>query len=136
MSSLTTPPKINWTADDSARKSDMNEIGVNLNSLDDGKYESGNDITVGDITGEDLTLSGAITPTSSAVEGSNLVSASSTWTIPIGVYMFPVTTNITVQIFVNSTWTASEEGAVFSDGANVRLSNSSGGDITVYFLKF
>lgn len=39
MSSLTTAPKINWDSVDGVVNTDMNEIGVNLNSLDDGKYE-------------------------------------------------------------------------------------------------
>ena len=134
--SLDNPTKTNWTSDDGVRLTDINNIEENIQALEDSKYESGDSPTFGDTNVEDLTASGAITPTSSAVESSFTVTASSTLTIPIGVYMLPVVTSITVQIYINSTWTASEEGGVFSDGVNVRLSNASAGDITVYYLKF
>lgn len=50
MSSLTTAPKIDWDTTDGVADTDLNEIGVNLNSLDDGKADLDADVNFADMT--------------------------------------------------------------------------------------
>ena len=146
--SLDTVPKTNWTAKDGVQLTDMNEIGSNIQALEDSKYESGDDITVGTITSgditaenttvEDLTISGVILPTTSPTEGSEVIASGSTWTPDRGYYVLGggVSGDFGLEVQVSSTWRALSGSSFFSDGTNVRVKNLSVGTLTAYYLKF
>jgi len=145
MSSLTTAPKTNWDSDDGVTFTDMNEIGVNLNSLDNGKAELDGNVTFGDttiggtlgVTG-DTTIGGEINPTTSPTSGSHTISAISSWTPSRGIYMVSGNSDISIQINVSGwkTINVGKGGTFFTDGSNVKIYNALSGANTVYYLKF
>ena len=146
-------PKTNYTVNDGVIADDLNNIGLNLLELEDSKYESGDDITAGDITAGDITLSGVINPTTAPTSDTEVVSSSSSWIIPRGIYNIslptaPISSSVSLEIFVDGVWhpiavrasAASEQesygSSVFSDGTNTRVNNGSSSSYTVYYQKF
>jgi len=161
-------PKTNYTVNDGVIADDLNNIGLNLLELEDSKYESGDDITAGDITAGDITagditagditagditLSGVINPTTAPTSDTEVVSSSSSWIIPRGIYNIslpttPISSSVSLEIFVDGSWrpiavrasTASEQesygSSVFSDGTNTRVNNLDSISYTVYYQKF
>ncbi len=156
--SLSTVPKTNFSTDDGVTTDDLNEIGQNLLDLEDSKYESGDNIVVGtitsgDITGEDLTLSGTTLLTDSPTSTTEVIATVSAWLIPRGIFNIslpgvPASASVALQIFVDSDWrniavrtAASTDqdsygSAIISDGSNTRVNNLSSGSYTVYYQKF
>ena len=155
---LNTPAKTNWTSNDGVRMTEINAIELNLQALEDSKYEEGDNVILGDITGEDLavesvTTSGAILPTTSPTSDTEVISSTSAWVIPRGVYNIslqntPVSSGVNLEIYVDGNWrvmasrsnTGSEEesygSTIFSDGNNARVNNGSSASYTVYYQKF
>ena len=133
-------PKTDWTVSDGVVFTDMNEIGENIQDLEDDKYESGDDINVGDAT-----IGGSITPRTPATEpagGFRNLAAGASWIIERGIYMiFSATSDHTLEIFTDSVWRGSAATTfpycVIADGVNVRLRNTSGSvNRVVYYRKF
>ena len=145
--------KINWTANDGARLTDMNNIGKNLNHLEDVKYESGDSptftdviattetVTTANITTANITtlnMSGAMLPTTSPTEGFEAISSGNTWTPDRGYYVVGSNTagDLEIEVFTSSAWYKLTGGTFLTDGTNVRVKNVSGGGLTAYYLKY
>ena len=161
--SLDTVPKTNFDSDDGVLFSDFNEVGANLQALEDSKYESGDDVVLGDITAEDITaddisatdisatdistttqttttsnittlnMAGATNP-ALTLSSSQVIGASSAWVPARGSY---IVSGGTLQINVSG-WKSVNVGggSFFTDGSNVRIFDSGGSGVTVYYLKF
>ena len=144
--SLDTVPKINWESDDGVIFSDMDNIGKNLQALEDSKHEDGDsptyvtenvttsNVTTGNIT--TLNMLGAINPTTSPTASSQAISAGSAWVPARGIY---IVSGGQLQINVSGWKNAGSlniGGAFPADGSNVRIFDSTGSGVTVYYLKF
>jgi len=140
--SLPNVPKIDWGTGDGVQNTDMNEIGENLNHLEDVKYEADDDMTIG-----------VITPTASPVSTTEVISGLSVWIIPRGLYNIslgntPVSNSVKLQINVGGwvdmavrTTTSAPSSdsmgtAIFSDGTNTRVNNLDSNAYTVSYQKF
>jgi len=75
--SLENVPKIDWTTVDGVANTDLNNIGKNLNELEDSKYESGDSPTFGTVTAATATISSATLTTVAATTG-NIATVNST----------------------------------------------------------
>lgn len=72
--SLVTPPKTNFTTIDGVINTDLNQIGENLNSLEQSKYQSGDNITAATVTTNTLTageITKVVTSTVNTGQGDN-----------------------------------------------------------------
>ena len=145
--SLDTVPKINWESDDGVIFSDMNNIGNNLQALEDSKHEDGDSPSYVDITATDITTTtqttttsnittlnaGAINPTS--ITATNVAIADTTaWTPSAGFYIIENIAGVAVQINSGG-WKSTDAGSFGTDGSLVRVLNSSGGLVTLDYLK-
>ncbi len=162
--SLDTVPKTNFESDDGMSFTDANEIGANLQALEDSKYQEGDNVTLGtinggdtvieDLTAEDITsdsvttgplsattgtFSGAVNP-ALTVATSQVVSAGTSWVPARGLYIVSFNgANLTLQINVSG-WkdvnSITDGGAFPTDGTNVRVNNATGGDLTAFYQKY
>ena len=136
--SLATVPKTNWTSKDGVQFTAINEIGANLQALEDSKYESGDNINVGDITACDLTTgditADSLTPTTMTADSIVITNATS-WTPSAGFYIIEDITDVVVQID-SSGFKITRAGSFFTEGSVVRVRNDSGGDVTLDYLVF
>jgi len=78
--SLTTVPKVNFATDDGVTTDDLNEIGANLNSLEDSKIEDGDSLTAltigtATITTETVTTGNITTVNSTTVNNSGFITS-------------------------------------------------------------
>ena len=158
--SLDTVPKTNWESDDGVQFTQLNEIGANLQVLQDTKVEKDpdtdeatittlnsttanittNNVTTSNITTANITtlnMSGAINP-ALTVQTSVVVSAGSNWIPARGLYIVSFDgASLTLQINVSGWKGVDATGGAFpTDGSNVRVNNATGGDLTAYYLKF
>lgn len=77
-------------------------------------------------------------------DGSQGISASSTWTPSQGFYnMVPDQTGVSWQLYVSAAWRGDTGatsqylgGGQFCDGTNMRIDNSRGSTVTIYYQRF
>lgn len=135
--SLDTVPKTNFESDDGVLFSDFNEVGANLQALEDSKNQDGDSPTyeTANITTANITELNVdnINPISLTV-ASIFISDATSWTPSAGFYIIEDLTNVTIQID-SSGFKTTIAGSFFTDGSLVRVANTSGGDVTLNYLK-
>lgn len=140
--SLDTVPKTNWESDDGALFSDMDNIGNNLQALEDSKYQETDELTTNtsnfvesNITTANITTlnAGAINPIS--ITATNVAIAdTAAWTPSAGFYVIEIIASVVVQINSGG-WKSTIAGSFGTDGSLVRVLNSSGSGVTLDYLK-
>ena len=143
--SLSTVPVTNYTTDDGITTDDLNNIGQNIQDLEDSKYQETDDLTTdtANITTANITtlnMLGAVNPRTSPTAASQVVSAGLNWVPTRGLYIVAFD-GVSLKIQINvSGWKdvagVTIGGAFPTDGSNVRINNPTGGDLTAYYLKF
>lgn len=153
--SLDTVPKTNFESDDGMLFTDANEIGANLQALEDSKHQDGDspsyvDITAsGDIAGADISTTTQTTTTSNitnlnvgninpnAMTAANVVITNgNSWTPSAGFYIIENLSSSSVLVQINSSgFKDTQAGSFFTNGSLVRVRNTSGGDVTLFYLK-
>jgi len=140
--SLDTVPKTNFESDDGVSFSDFNEVGSNLQALEDSKNQDGDSptyitetVTTSNTTTANVTTLnvGDINP--NAMTAANIfISNGASWTPSAGFYIIEDINNVIVQIN-SSGFKSTAAGCFFTNGSLVRVLNSSGGDVTLDYLK-
>ena len=138
--SLDSVPKINWESDDGVIFSDMNEIGANLQALEDSKYQETDELTTDTsnfvesniTTANIITLNvGAINPTSVS-SGTQAISGGANWIPTIGFYVVGGNAFLVMQVNGVST---NALGGFFTDGSSVRIHNNDSNSHTATWIK-
>ena len=70
--------------------------------------------------------------------GTQDIAGNGSWVVPVGIYMFPLTTDILVEIWSGSDWIGNRaaSGALISDGSNIRINNEANPTRTIFYRKF
>jgi hypothetical protein len=94
------------------------------------------------ISGDTDVSDGNLTINMSITTGSQIVTASGTWTIPKGLYqMTPDNSYLILELYISGSWRGipgnfnSAFGLVFSDGTNMRIKNNDSSSRSIYYQK-